>query len=115
VTCQQCSRFLKAADLCVNIVHDCVEVHAGDYRRPHGGRLKHYTVGEMPCAEYLRLHRLYQHAVRGWGQVEFLNLAKPEIRNQALLERNAAKERLHIHEKNCPTCDSRLRGISLIK
>lgn len=33
MTSQQCSYVLKAADLCIDALHDCVEVHSLNFER----------------------------------------------------------------------------------
>ena len=62
----------------------------------------------MSCPEYLRLRQHYLAALRRWGQTEAMGAAKPEIaeiKEKALNERNAANERMRLHELSCPVCN----------
>jgi hypothetical protein len=78
-------------------------------------RLNSITV-QMSCPEYLRLRQHYDVALQRWAETE-LSSDRPEvivasarlaevIRQKALNERNAAIERMRLHEQNCPTCSS---------
>jgi hypothetical protein len=65
----------------------------------------------FPCAEFQRLRREYETALRVWGQYEFLlpnaPLGLPErpyLKRKALDARNAAKERLIDHREKCRIC-----------
>jgi hypothetical protein len=55
----------------------------------------------MLCSEYSILLQHYEVALRLWIQAERLSAG---IRKKALDERDAAKDRIHIHERSCPTC-----------
>jgi hypothetical protein len=70
---------------------------------------------QMSCPENLRLHQLYDSALRRWAQAELspnkseLSDASArlalEIERKALNERNAAHERMVLHKLNCPICN----------
>ena len=62
----------------------------------------------MPCAEYLRLERRYEDALRNWVQsmASYLTVE----RQRALEDRNAAKNRLWVHEESCSICRRKLAG-----
>jgi hypothetical protein len=65
----------------------------------------------MQCPEQLRLHQLYEAALRRWAQVsmptqldgERAYLAE-QVRLRVREERNAAKDRLRSHRQYCPAC-----------
>lgn len=64
---------------------------------------------QMLCSEYSRLLKHYEVALRLWVQAERSSndaswRLSAGIRKKALDERDAAKERIHIHERSCPTC-----------
>jgi hypothetical protein len=68
----------------------------------------------MACLEYFRLHQHYVVAVRRCEQAELssrrsglLDAAArltAEIKQKARNERNAAQERMVLHEQNCAVC-----------
>lgn len=68
----------------------------------------------MLCQEYMRLRQQFESALRHYGRVllsprdnELVGTAArqaAEIRKKALEERDAAKQRLRLHEQGCPTC-----------
>jgi hypothetical protein len=65
---------------------------------------------EMLCSEYLQLSQHYGAAFRRWAQIESSsNKSEPigaslEIERKALGEKNAAFERMVLHERSCPNC-----------
>jgi hypothetical protein len=62
----------------------------------------------MTCSEYLRLRKLYQAALRRWGEVGFKRTSSPEMlktQEEALSERNNARSRLWMHELSSLECD----------
>ena len=71
----------------------------------------------MSCPEYLRLREHYEAALLRWVQIdlsfsgsEFINVSAmllEGVKQQALKERNAAKERMDLHEQNCLICNRR--------
>jgi hypothetical protein len=65
----------------------------------------------MACPDKVRLQQLYEVAVRQWAQVQatFKLFVPPTVlteamRTKALAERNAANNRLIMHQQNCKTC-----------
>jgi hypothetical protein len=59
----------------------------------------------MLCPEYSRLLQHYEVALRRWAQVANRNeRLSAGIWKKALDEHDAAKERLNLHERTCPTC-----------
>ena len=60
----------------------------------------------MLCPEYSRLLQHYEVALRRWAQLENGNerTSAGIKKKEALDERDAAKERLNLHERTCPTC-----------
>jgi hypothetical protein len=64
----------------------------------------------MLCSEYSRLLQLYEATLQRRVQVEwnepnaFLRVSEGIKKKKALDERDAAKERLNLHERTCPTC-----------
>jgi hypothetical protein len=56
----------------------------------------------MVCLEYSGLLQDYETALRRLAQVEWNGPNAPE--KQALGERDAARERLNLHARTCPTC-----------
>ncbi|MEA2543734.1 MAG: hypothetical protein QOH35_5100 [Acidobacteriaceae bacterium] len=59
----------------------------------------------MLCPEYSRLLQHYEVALRRWAQLENGNeRTSPGIKKKALDERDAARERLELHKRICPTC-----------
>ena len=72
----------------------------------------------MPCSEYLRLEQRYEAALHNWvqsmasssqlfGQPMYLTL---QARQRALEDRNAAKNRLWVHEQSCSICRRKPRS-----
>jgi hypothetical protein len=69
----------------------------------------------MMCLEYFRLHQHYVVAVRRCEQAELSSSRSglldasarltAEIKQKARNERNAAKERMVLHEQNCSACN----------
>jgi hypothetical protein len=70
---------------------------------------------KMLCPENVRLHQLYEAALRCWAQAE-LSSKKSDlfdasrrlalvVEKKALEERNAASERMILHEQSCQTCN----------
>lgn len=76
------------------------------------GRFKGITV-QMSCPEYLRLRQHYELALRRWAHVEWSSRGDTParlalaIRETAMNERNAARNRMCLHEQNCPVCNRR--------
>jgi hypothetical protein len=66
------------------------------------------------CSEYLRLRQHYEAALRRWAQVELPSKKREvfdaparlaaEVKQKALNERDAANERMRLHEQNCSIC-----------
>jgi hypothetical protein len=66
----------------------------------------------MACPDKVRLQQLYEVAVRQWAQVQATfqlfvppTLLTEAVRKKALAERNAANNRLVMHQQNCKTCN----------
>jgi hypothetical protein len=68
----------------------------------------------MLCPVYLRLRQHYEAALRRWAQADSASNKRNsdasarlalEIEHKALNERNAAKERMSLHQQSCPTCN----------
>jgi hypothetical protein len=61
---------------------------------------------EMSCPEHSRLLQHYETALQRWAAAEWNELSVSEgvKKKKALDERNAARERLNLHERTCPTC-----------
>jgi hypothetical protein len=70
----------------------------------------------MSCPEYVRLRQHYETALRHWGQVLLspgAAIGAParlaiEIKEKALVERNAANDRMCLHKKTCSVCNPKL-------
>ena len=69
----------------------------------------------MSCTEYARFRQRYGKALRRWGKVflsrsEETGLAKlaawqiDELKQRTLEERDAARERMYLHQQICPAC-----------
>lgn len=65
----------------------------------------------MVCVEKRRLQELYDAANRRWAQIQASSqlfgqatYMRLEVKERALVERNAAKARLTMHEQNCKRC-----------
>ncbi len=69
----------------------------------------------MSCLEKARLQQLYEAALRRWGQInhEASQISGDnawlvqEVKRRALIDRDAAKDRLDLHERRCETCARR--------
>jgi hypothetical protein len=69
----------------------------------------------MSCQEKVRLQQLYEAALRRWGQIDHESSQisgdniwlVQEVKRRALIERDAAKDRLDLHEQRCETCARR--------
>jgi hypothetical protein len=69
---------------------------------------------QMLCPEHSRLLQHYEATLRRWGLTEWsstinepdplLRVSEGIERKKALDERDAARERLDLHERTCPTC-----------
>jgi hypothetical protein len=73
----------------------------------------HHTKS-MACLEKVRLQQLYEAALRRWGQIRDASQISgdntwlvQEVKRRALIERDAAKDRLELHEQRCETCARR--------
>jgi hypothetical protein len=72
----------------------------------------------MACAEYVRLHQIYEAALRRWDQTVLSSQGTigtaaslaAQVRKKALEERNAASERIDLHRLTCPVCSPKVRG-----
>ena len=66
----------------------------------------------MTCLEKVRLKQLYEASLRRWGQIHEDSGANTwlvqEVKRRALIERDAAKERLELHEQHCEVCSRRI-------
>jgi hypothetical protein len=72
---------------------------------------------QVLCPEYSRLLQQYEAALRRRVQVEWSsNEASAGIKEKrALDERDAARERLNLHERSCPTCIHNQHNPHLVK
>jgi hypothetical protein len=80
---------------------------------------------QMLCSEQSRLLQHYEAALRHWAQAEWssnrnepnalLRVSAGIKKKEALDERDATKERLHIHELSCPTCIHNQRNPHSVK
>ena len=69
----------------------------------------------MSCLEKVRLQQLYEAALRRWGQIHHESSQisgdniwlVQEVKRRTLIERDAAKARLDLHEQRCETCARR--------
>jgi hypothetical protein len=75
----------------------------------------------MDCLGKVRLQQLYDAALRRWGQIHDASQTSVEntwlsreVERRALIERDAAKDRLELHQKRCETC-ARRRPRSRVK
>jgi hypothetical protein len=74
--------------------------------------------GTMACHEYIRLRQHHEAALTHWGtsycrrKVPFPNSppAVLEMKKKALQERNAAEERMIIHQRTCPICNPSVKA-----
>jgi len=83
-------------------------------------RISANSGASMPCSEYIRLHQLYEVALRQWGivmlppdneRVGALVRRTDEIKQKAFDERDTAKKQLGRHNLTCPVCNSKLKFI----
>jgi len=67
----------------------------------------------LPCPEYVRLRQRYESALRHWGEVllpqdsELVGAwarQRAQLTQDVLEERDAANERMRVHERSCPAC-----------
>ena len=70
----------------------------------------HHTES-MACLEKVRLQQLYEAALRRWGQIRDASQISgdnpwlvQEVKRRTLIERDAAKDRLELHQQRCETC-----------
>jgi hypothetical protein len=64
----------------------------------------------MTCLEKVRLKQLFEATLRRWGQIHEAGdntWLVQEVKRRALIERDAAKDRLDLHEQRCETCARR--------
>jgi hypothetical protein len=68
----------------------------------------------MVCLAKVRLQQLYDAARRRWRQIDNATQISgdktgivQEVLRRALIERDAAKDRLELHEQRCETCARR--------
>jgi hypothetical protein len=76
---------------------------------------------QMGCSEYARLSQHYEAALRRWAQAESCSdKSEPfdaprrlaiEIEKKALEERNAARQRMDLHKRSCPTCNHKRKPL----
>jgi hypothetical protein len=73
----------------------------------------------MACREYIRLRHHYEAALRHWAHVLLSPVTgstgaaarlAAQIKQKAFEERNAAYDRMCLHEQNCPVCNPKLKG-----
>jgi hypothetical protein len=74
----------------------------------------------MTCLERVRLQQLYEAALRRWGQIQEASQMSgdntwlvQEVKRRALIERDAAKDRLALHRRRCEIC-SRVKARSRV-
>jgi hypothetical protein len=80
---------------------------------------------QVLCPEHSRLLQHYEAALRRWAQAEWssnrnepnelLRVSEGIKKKKALDERDAARGRLNLHERTCPTCIHNQRKPHLIK
>jgi hypothetical protein len=69
----------------------------------------------MTCLEKVRLQQLYEAALRRLGQIHHGSSQisgdntwlVQEVKRRALIERDAAKDRLELHQRHCEVCARR--------
>src|SRR5580704_8436591 len=73
--------------------------------------LKRERASAMACPERLRLQQLYEVSVRRWAQVAASSqlfgqptLPSDDVQLRVLADRNAAKNRLLVHQQRCKRC-----------
>jgi hypothetical protein len=71
----------------------------------------------MTCDQYIRLRQHYEAALAHWehvlksqGALENSPPAVVEMKKKALEERNAAEERMVLHQRTCPVCIPKVKG-----
>jgi hypothetical protein len=79
----------------------------------------------MLCPEHSRLLQHYEATLRRWAEVEWssnrnepnalLRVSAEIEKKKALHERDAARERLNLHQRSCPTCIHNQHNPHLIK
>jgi hypothetical protein len=77
----------------------------------------------MACDEYIRLRQHYEAALRHWGHFLLSPEAAigaaarlaAEIKQKALVERNAASDRMCLHKQTCSVCNPKLEVIHFSK
>jgi hypothetical protein len=65
----------------------------------------------MTCLEKVRLKQLFEATLRRWGQIHEAGVNTwlvQEVKRRALSERDAAKDRLELHEQHCEVCSRRI-------
>jgi hypothetical protein len=81
-------------------------------------RISANSCPSIPCSEYIRLHQLYDVALRQWGivmlppdneRVGALARRTAEIEQKAFDERDTAKKQPGRHRVTCPVCNSKLK------
>jgi hypothetical protein len=68
----------------------------------------------MTCLEKVRLKQLYEASLSRCGQIHHGSSQSndntwlvQEVKRRALIERDAAKDRLELHEQHCEVCSRR--------
>jgi hypothetical protein len=73
----------------------------------------------MACHEYIRLRQHYEASLRHWGQILLSPVAETigpaarvaaEVKQKALIERDAANDRMTLHKQTCSACNPKLRA-----
>jgi hypothetical protein len=73
----------------------------------------------MACFEYDRLRLHYEASLRRWGQVLLSPVAESvgaparvaaEVKQKALVERDAASDRMRLHKQTCSLCNPKLKA-----
>jgi hypothetical protein len=62
----------------------------------------------MRCATYFRIRQNYEAAQRRWTQAAMSAGESPSEQESlmaAFYQRNVARDRLELHEQDCPTCN----------
>jgi hypothetical protein len=73
----------------------------------------------MACDQYTRLRQHYEAALTHWEHVILSSQgalansppAVLEMKKKALEERNAAEERMVLHQRTCPVCIPKVKAI----
>jgi hypothetical protein len=73
--------------------------------------LKRSEQPPMACPERLRLQQLYEVSLRRWAQIAASSqlfgqstFLTDQVRRKVIADRNAAKNRLLMHQEQCKTC-----------